>query len=53
MGHPLILPQLVCKRCGHKWTPRVPNPKRCPKCLRYGWDEDVVSNKGGAHGGGQ
>jgi len=34
------LPELECKRCGHKWIPRVPNPRRCPKCLRYDWNDE-------------
>ena len=26
---------------GHEWVPRVPKPKRCPKCLSYDWDKEV------------
>ena len=33
---------LVCKRCGHKWFPRVPNPERCAKCNSPYWDTDKV-----------
>lgn len=31
------LPTVVCPRpnCRHEWTPRVPNPKSCPKCRMY------------------
>lgn len=31
-------PQLECKRCGHKWTPRQNNVKICPKCKSPYWD---------------
>ncbi|MBA7662844.1 hypothetical protein ES703_70877 [subsurface metagenome] len=37
---PESLPTKTCKRCGHKWIPRVPNPQRCPKCLSYDWDKE-------------
>jgi len=23
---------LVCHRCGYEWVPRVPQPKKCPRC---------------------
>ena len=26
--------ELICKHCGNKWTPRVPEPKFCPMCKR-------------------
>ena len=26
------LPVLTCKRCGHKWVPRIPSPAVCPGC---------------------
>lgn len=26
---------LKCHRCGYEWTPRIKNPKECPKCKRY------------------
>lgn len=33
--------RLVCKResCLHDWTPRVANPKWCPKCHYKEWEE--------------
>ena len=34
------LPTKTCKNCGHEWIPRVPNPRRCPKCLSYDWDKE-------------
>jgi hypothetical protein len=24
-----------CPFCGHKWTPRVDNPRSCPSCKNY------------------
>ena len=24
-------------RCGNHWTPRKPNPKKCPACQNPGW----------------
>ena len=35
------IPTRTCKKCGHEWIPRVPNPQRCPKCLSYDWDKEV------------
>ena len=23
---------IECKRCGHKWVPRIPFPALCPNC---------------------
>ncbi len=43
MEHPLL--ELICKRCGHKWIPRVPKPRRCPKCLAYDWDKEKGGEK--------
>jgi predicted Zn-ribbon and HTH transcriptional regulator len=35
------IPQLKCKRCGHKWYPRTPlKPKVCPKCKSPYWDRE-------------
>lgn len=28
---------VTCLRCGHGWTPQVPDPERCPKCRTFGW----------------
>jgi predicted Zn-ribbon and HTH transcriptional regulator len=38
MSH-VILPELVCKRCGHKWLPRIRDPVLCPKCKSARWKE--------------
>lgn len=27
----------VCKRCGHKWAPKVAAPQACPRCKQYTW----------------
>jgi DNA-directed RNA polymerase subunit RPC12/RpoP len=30
-----------CKRCGHEWTPRFPQPpKVCPKCKSKLWNKE-------------
>ena len=32
------LPQMNCPKCNHVWIPRVPAPKKCPRCyyrLKY------------------
>jgi hypothetical protein len=29
---PIELPQVKCKRCGHVFIARVPNPPKCRKC---------------------
>lgn len=34
-----------CKRCGKSWAARVENPKQCPFCKRYDWNEDKINNK--------
>jgi len=34
------LPTMECKRCHHKWTPRVPNPRECPRCKSPYWDKE-------------
>jgi rubrerythrin len=34
------LPILVCKRCGHLWSPKTNNlPKVCPKCKNPNWNK--------------
>ncbi len=29
-----------CMKCGHKWVSRVENPKACPACKRFDWNEE-------------
>ncbi len=29
---------LTCERCGHKWVPRISDPRVCPSCKHYKWD---------------
>ena len=29
---------LLCKKCGHKWTPRNGEIKICPKCKTKYWN---------------
>ena len=26
---------MKCPKCGYEWTPRVPRPKRCPRCGKW------------------
>lgn len=33
-----------CFNCNWEWTPRVDNPKECPKCKSYKWNECVIEN---------
>lgn len=28
----LEMPKIVCEKCGYMWVPRVPSPKKCPRC---------------------
>lgn len=42
-GHGGIEMKCPDTRCGYKWVPRVPNPKKCPKCLRW-LDRPVKTN---------
>jgi len=30
----------LCKRCGHKWLPRIKDPRQCPKCKTAYWDKE-------------
>jgi predicted Zn-ribbon and HTH transcriptional regulator len=40
-GMKVTLTVLKCKKCGHEWIPRHPQPpKVCPECKRYDWQED-------------
>ena len=34
----VMLVQLVCLRCGHKWSPRHADVRICPKCKSLYWD---------------
>lgn len=34
-----------CFRCGHIWDSRVKNPKACPKCKSYKWEEKPKETK--------
>lgn len=29
---------LTCKRCGHKWVPRIASPAVCPNCHSPYWN---------------
>ncbi len=32
---------MICNVCNYEWTPRVDNPKSCPRCKRR-FDYDIV-----------
>lgn len=36
----IIVNQLECKRCGHKWNPRKTEITICPKCKSPYWNKD-------------
>ena len=36
------IPQMKCKMCHGKWTPRVGAPKKCPACQSRNWDGAVI-----------
>lgn len=38
LQEPISSPQSECLRCGHKWTPKVVNPRVCPMCRSAYWD---------------
>lgn len=33
------IPKLECKRCNHKWIPKIEDVRQCPKCKSARWDE--------------
>ena len=35
----LQLVVVTCQQCGASWTPRVPDPVRCPRCQSRRWNE--------------
>jgi len=34
-----------CLKCNYEWIPRVPCPKKCPKCKDYNWAGRTVDLK--------
>jgi hypothetical protein len=34
-GEVVVKPNLECPHCGFIWTPKVENPRACPRCKRY------------------
>ena len=34
-----------CKRCGHKWEPRVSRPVKCPECSSQNWNKAKPKKK--------
>jgi predicted Zn-ribbon and HTH transcriptional regulator len=44
----LHLRGLECRRCGHRWVPRIAEVRICPKCKSARWDEPKPTKKGGA-----
>lgn len=39
------LPELVCLRCGHRWTPRKRVVTVCPKCKSPYWNKEKEGKK--------
>jgi len=39
------LPVFECKRCKHKWHPRMNGPTVCPKCHSPWWNKERRGNK--------
>jgi len=37
--------KLKCNQCEYKWESRKDEPKQCPKCKRYDWNEDKKEMK--------
>ena len=35
----VVVTELACTVCGHRWIPRTPNPKTCPRCKHFDWRE--------------
>ena len=31
----MTIPMFTCPKCAHAWTPRLLNPRVCPRCKRY------------------
>jgi hypothetical protein len=36
----VTIPKLTCKRCGHSWSPRRAEVRKCPKCNSSWWDKE-------------
>ena len=39
--------EIECKRCGHTWTPRKRDVRRCPKCQSVYFDVPKKQKTGG------
>ena len=39
--------QIKCKRCEHKWIPRVKDPKECPNCKSRDWKDNTNDDERG------
>lgn len=37
-----MIEQKECKRCGHKWMPRIEDPIQCPRCMNRNWKYERV-----------
>lgn len=33
-----------CGKCQYQWFPRAENPKKCPRCQVWLWDDEVADN---------
>jgi predicted Zn-ribbon and HTH transcriptional regulator len=43
---PIKLPKCICLKCDYEWTPRVSDPRMCPKCRTLRWDEPKRDGNG-------
>jgi len=42
----IMITELKCKRCGHRWYPRTTTiPEVCPKCKNPYWNKDRKEKK--------
>jgi len=44
--------QLICKKCGYTWVPRVPSPKECARCKHRAeeWEHVPAGQQGRGEG---
>lgn len=31
--------EMTCKRCGYRWEKRTKEPRKCPRCQTYRWNQ--------------
>ncbi len=35
---------IACKRCGHRWIPRITEVRVCPRCKSVWFDKEKTQN---------